>query len=159
MIKTLISKLTPKTTLNKVNLALTGLFCVMLVGNIYMRAKMYGIFYPDPENCGAFFKYEGEVLVRDCCPVGLVFCEELQYCVFPGDPNCTFDCVTAGSCEPGQVDDDKVKKKLISNGRECFIVIQEGDGWKFIPGHLFECVLDPGGQIYCVHSCFEKYQV
>ncbi|MCL2561619.1 MAG: carbohydrate-binding module family 14 protein [Rikenellaceae bacterium] len=102
MIKTLISKLTPKTTLNKVNLALTGLFCVMLAGNIYMKAKMDGLYFPDPENCGAYFEYENGVKVRKCCYEGLLFCPQLQYCVFPGDPNCTFDCLESGPpCVPG----------------------------------------------------------
>jgi len=83
-------------------LALTGLFCVMLVGNIYMRAKMDGLYFPDPENCGAYFEDVDGVAYRHCCPVGLLFCEELQTCVLPGTPGCSFDCVDSGSpCEPG----------------------------------------------------------
>ncbi|MCL2561809.1 MAG: carbohydrate-binding module family 14 protein [Rikenellaceae bacterium] len=102
----------PKTTLNKVNLALTGVFCVMLAGNIYMKSVLsaYGIpdcppnsngeivLIPNPEDCSTYFEcIDGQPVLRDC-PDGLYYCEEKQHCTWEWDNDCAFDCgFTGGS--------------------------------------------------------------
>ncbi|MCL2562246.1 MAG: carbohydrate-binding module family 14 protein [Rikenellaceae bacterium] len=82
-------KFTPKTTLNKVNLALTGVFCLMLAGHIYMKAsaEIASRLAPDPDDCRAYFS-GGK---RFCCPEGLVFCPDKNVCTWRWDPDCNFD--------------------------------------------------------------------
>ncbi|MCL2561811.1 MAG: carbohydrate-binding module family 14 protein [Rikenellaceae bacterium] len=96
----------PKTTLNKVNLALTGVFCVMLAGNIYMKSVVaaYGIpdcppnphgeivLIPNPEDCSTYFEcIDGQPVLRDC-PDNYYYCEEKQHCTWEWDTDCAFDC-------------------------------------------------------------------
>jgi len=100
----------PKTTLNKVNLALTGVFCVMLAGNIYMKSVLsaYGIpecppnsngeivLIPNPEDCSTYFEcIDGQPVLRDC-PDNYYYCEEKQHCTWEWDTDCAFDCGFTG---------------------------------------------------------------
>ncbi|MCL2560954.1 MAG: carbohydrate-binding module family 14 protein [Rikenellaceae bacterium] len=101
--KTLLRKFTPKTTLNKVNLALTGVFCVLLVGNIYLKSvnAAYGnpgcpegewpdcpphgtAFFPHPNDVHWFFYCNNGVAYCHKCPAGTVYSPELENCIFQG---------------------------------------------------------------------------
>jgi valyl-tRNA synthetase len=52
------------------------------------------ILFPKPENCSEFYQCAGGVLFTHRCQVNLYYCEEKQYCSWPTDPDCKFDCVT-----------------------------------------------------------------
>ncbi|MCL2561917.1 MAG: chitin binding domain-containing protein [Rikenellaceae bacterium] len=107
--KKLVKRLMPKTTLNKVNLALTGLFCVMLAGMIYMKSvnAKYGIpdcpppdgtivFIAIPDACSHYFDCTSGFPVLEECPPGLYFNPVLLACDFSEDPETEFNCNLAG---------------------------------------------------------------
>jgi len=113
--KKLLIKLTPKTILNKVNLALTGVFCVMLAGMLYMKsvnAAMesyvpcpefdedvlphcpwpcpgYTVFFPHPNDPQWFFGCSNGVAFCLQCPAGLAWNPQLETCDWPPQPNFT----------------------------------------------------------------------
>ena len=108
--KTLIRKLTPKTTWCKINFVMT---IVMLLGfaalpfvKSYMSVVLacpqssYDgevILLPDPDDCGSYFECHNGIAVPKECPDGLLYCSELQYCTWEGHPDCRFDCLTGGN--------------------------------------------------------------
>ena len=51
------------------------------------------ILFPKPENCSEFYQCAGGVLFMHRCQANLYYCEEKQYCSWPTDPDCKFDCV------------------------------------------------------------------
>jgi|GEM_PF-2695885 len=102
--KKLLTKLTPKTILNKVNLVLTGVFFVMLAGMLYMKsfvpvndpdcppvfnrppcpypATDHTVFFPHPNDPHWFFECFNGVAYCMKCPADLVWSEALNNCVF-----------------------------------------------------------------------------
>jgi len=94
--KNFFNRITPKTSLNKVNLALTGVFLVLLAGNIYLRSTTpppgpepncpeFGeTFFPHPEAGNWFFHCIDGVPFLKKCPAGTAWNPELDSC-FP-DP-------------------------------------------------------------------------
>ncbi|MCL2561788.1 MAG: carbohydrate-binding module family 14 protein [Rikenellaceae bacterium] len=95
--RNLIRKLTPKTTLNKINLALTGLFFVLLAGNIYMRSKTEGIFFAHPDDRTKYFELVNGALFLHQCPPGLYFCPALQICYWEDEDMCNYGSGGSGS--------------------------------------------------------------
>ncbi|MCL2692931.1 MAG: chitin binding domain-containing protein [Rikenellaceae bacterium] len=104
--KKFLNRITPKTTLNKVNLALTCVFCVMLAGMIYMKSVdvAYGdpgcpegpfpdctsgvSFFPHPTDCHWFFHCQNGVAYCHKCPADLHWNVTLDTCDFPHQAGC-----------------------------------------------------------------------
>ena len=105
-------------------------FLVLLAGYIYLRATTDNTYYTDPDDCRAYFEYDNGVKIKKCCPDGLLFCPELQACVFPGTPGCMFDClVPASPCVPGNSNDQKGAKAECKETVEVYETNESGWSW------------------------------
>jgi hypothetical protein len=55
------------------------------------------ILFPKPENCSEFYQCADGHLFTHHCPPDLHYCPEKEYCAWPSESGCTFDCQVVSS--------------------------------------------------------------